>query len=265
MHSAQTLDSATVRTHAVKIKPEVFIDLVKYGIENRCFAMTKDATEAMVGLGGEMRDRYVAIRKTRLIKPKVASATFVSSYDLTPEDIVVLHYHCGIPPEPSMIDLETMREKLKLQIVSTKPGKPRIYAIASPHFLTSGFALDIKFFEPVPYMSITLRKVNLLNKDVFYLLKSNKGFAKYEKWGGGIEVKGEDDEPREDTLPFRKGDACEITVEDFIFIASYYYNTRLTDFPYLKLCDKNYMLIEVGILAFKLDEAVQRVLSWIVV
>ena len=264
MRSAQTLDSATVKTHTVMVKPEVFVDLTRYGIENKCYAMTKDATEAMVGLGGELGDIYITVKKSRLIRPKVATATFVSSYDLSPEDVIVLHYHCGIPPEPSMIDLETMRERLKLQVVSTKPGRPRVYAIASPHFLTSGFALDIKFFEPVPYMSISTRKVSLLNKDVFFLLRGNKGFAKYEKWGGGIEVKGEDEEPRDNTMPFRRGEVCEIAVEDFIFIASFYYNTKLTDFPYLKLCKRNYMLLEVNILSFKLNEAVLRVLSWTV-
>ncbi len=264
MHSAQTLDSATVRTHAVKVKPEVFVDLTRYGIENRCFALTRDATEAMVGLKGKLKDDRILIDGARLIKPRVASATFVSSFDLSPEDVIVLHYHCGIPPEPSAIDVETMREKLKLQIVSTKPGKPRVYAIASPHFLSSGFVLDVRFFEPLPYMSISVRKVNLTNKDVAYLLKSEKGFATFEKWGGEIKVEGEVEEPMRGSMPFRRGEVCEIMVEDFIFIASFYYNTKSLDFPYLKICDDNYFIVEVSVLSFKLNEAVLRVLGWTV-
>ncbi len=262
MRYARTLDSATVSVHKALINPSIFTDLLDIGIKNNCYALSKDASEDVVALSGEMDDMFIRLYKSRYMRALEKGPTHVRTYDLQPDDLVVAHYHCGIPPEPSSIDIDTMKLALRAQLHATVPGKPRVFGIISPVVTGRSFCLDLGIYEPVPDMNIAYNIRRLRIKDVSVLEERRKGFARYEFDGDYLIVELCDEPSEPFCLPFRYGDVADITLEDFIFIGSYYVNTGEDEFAYFKVTPTKSVAYEVKVTKLVKERAVIRGVVW---
>ena len=191
------------------------------------------------------------------------SPTFVKTYDFSENDLIIAHYHCGIAAEPSAIDLNTMKTALRLQLLATVPGRPRMYGIFAPKTVGMSFCIDIAFFEPLPEMTIgyNVRKLES-NVDVDTLKEARKGFAEVIRDGNVYVINDLCDYYEDSCYPFRYGDTPSISPEDFIFIASYHFNTKRKEFLYMKITSTKLVAYEVAVSNFNHDGVVVRGMPW---
>ncbi len=263
MRYVRTLDSATITIHSAMVDPNVFPFLLKKGIENNCYMLSKDASEDVVSLLGSMTDKLLVLERVREASPTAKGPTYVRTLDLRPEDLVLVHYHCGIAPEPSSIDVDTMTLALRAQILATIPGRPRVFGIASPVQSARSFCIDLAIYEPVPSMSIGYDIINVNVKDFSFLRIKRKAFIPIEYEEDAIVVYGDPcTTPEETCIPYRFGDSPELTLEDFIFIASYRVNTGKNEFIYLKLTSESVKGYAIKIFKLDLGRAVIRGVPW---
>jgi len=259
----RTLDSATVKVHSALIEAELFVKMLKKGIDNNCYVLSKDAAEDVISLTGSMDDTKLILNGFRDVKAIEKGPTSVRTYDVQFNDLVLVHYHCGISPEPSVIDIDTMKLALKAQLLATVPGRPRVFGIASPTVVGNSFCLDLALYEPVPKVSIGYDVGSIVIKDYNFLKVRKKGFMRYEVEEGELISYGEICvTPEEGCVPYRYGSTQEIVLEDFIFIASYKVNTSKDEFIFIKISDEGNRAYYIKVFSLKIDEAVIRVVPW---
>jgi len=262
LHYARTLDSATVTVHRALIDPEVFKTLLDVGIKNNCYMISKDASEDVVALRGIINDLIIEIHEARYMRAVEKGPTHVRTYDLQPNDLIVAHYHCGIPPDPSSIDINTMKIALKAQLFATIPGKPRVFGIISPTIAGRSFCLDIGIYEPLPNVSIVYNTKKLKIRELDVIEMRKKGLAVVEYDEGEYYFLEVCDEPHERCVPYRYGTVGELVAEDLIFIASYSLNFKRTEFPYLKIAPSKSVVYEVKVSKLSAEDVVIRGVSW---
>ncbi len=263
MPYARTLDSATLEVHKVLMPDTIILPITEIAIRNKCYVMNKDASEDVVALNGELRDFEVRVRGARYMRSLDKGPTHVRTYDFNENDIIIAHYHCGIAPEPSAIDISTMKNALRFQILATVPGRPRIYGIFAPKLIGMSFCIDIAIFEPLPEMSIGYEERRLESSVELDTLKNaRKGFAEVLKEGSSYMINDLCGYPEGECYPFRYGDSFKIAPEDFIFIASYHMNTKRKEFLYMKITSTKLIAYEVKVLNFNPDGIVVRGLPW---
>ncbi len=263
MPYARTLDSATVPIHRLRISPHVFEFLLRKSIENNCFNLSKDASEDVVSFLGFMSDSEVIVTSVRPMNALEKSPVSVRTVDAQPEDMVTVHYHCGIAPSPSAIDVATMTLALKTQLLATLPGRPRVFGIVAPVQSGNSLCLDLAIYEPVPSMTIgyDVRRVGV--SKIIGLGGKRKGFAKFYIEENSVEVDGSDCLfPSDKCEPFRIGDSKDVVLEDFIFIASYYVNTGIEEFHYLKIGQHANSLYKIKVFNLDIERAVIRGTTW---
>ncbi|NPA84405.1 MAG: hypothetical protein GXO07_00165 [Crenarchaeota archaeon] len=232
-------------------------------MRNKCYMLSKDASEDVVALSGTMDDIVIKVERARYMRALDKGPTYVRTYDLQPDDLIVAHYHCGIPPEPSSIDVDTMKIALRAQLYATIPGKPRVFGIISPVVVGRSFCLDIGIYEPVPDISIMYNAKKLKIKDIDNIAKK-KGFAKteYDRDADEYSLTGFCSEPDKTCVPYRYGNVADIVLEDLIFIASYRINFDITEFPYLKITPSKAVAYEVKVSKLSKDRVVVRGVTW---
>ncbi|HIH90375.1 hypothetical protein [Ignicoccus hospitalis] len=262
MPYARTLDSATVPVHNAVIDPAVFVPLAEVGIKNKCYELTVDASEDVVSFSGSLDDTTITINSVRYMKAVEKGPTHVRTYDFLPDDVVVAHYHCGIPPEPSAIDVETMKLALRAQLMATLPGRPRVFGIISPTVAGSSFCLSLSLYEPVPKATIAFKTERLRLGDLDFLEGIRKGFVRLEEGDSEYYLTDLCEGLERGCYPFRYGSVPEIVLEDFIFILSYSINTKKKKFPYAKVSPSKAVVYEVEVANFDAKDAVIRGLVW---
>ena len=244
------------------LDPKVFVTLTEIGIKNKCYELTVDASEDVVSLVGTMDDLVIKITGSRYMKAVDKGPTHVRTYDFSLEDIVVCHYHCGIAPEPSAIDLESMKLALKAQLMATVPGRPRVFGIISPIIAGSSFCISLNLYEPVPMATINYNTAKLKIRDLDSVERLRKGFAVIEEEGETYYLEEPCETLEEGCYPTRFGTSPEIVLEDFIFILSYHVNTKLKKFPYAKVSPTKAVAYEVEVTNVDLNRATVRGLVW---
>jgi len=232
------------------------------GIKNNCYMISKDASEDVVALRGTMNDLIIEIHEARYMRAVEKGPTHVRTYDLQPNDLIVAHYHCGIPPDPSSIDINTMKIALKAQIFATIPGKPRIFGIISPTIAGRSFCLDIGIYEPLPNISIAYNTKKLRIKDLNIIEVRKKGLAVVDYDGEEYYFLEVCEEPNEHCVPYRYGTVGDLVVEDLIFIASYSLNFKKNEFPYLKIAPSKSLVYEVKVSKLSTEDVVIRGVAW---
>ena len=263
MRYARTLDSATVKIHSALIDAELFVKMLKKGVDNNCYMLSKDASEDVVSLTGKMDDTRLILNGFRDVKAIEKGPTSVKTLDIQFNDLVLVHYHCGISPEPSAIDINTMKLALKAQILATIPGRPRVFGIASPTVVGRSFCLDLALYEPVPKMNIGYDTSSINVKDYSFLKVRKKAFLRYEVEEGELVSYGEICvTPEDGCVPYRYGSTDELVLEDFIFIASYRINTSKEEFIFIKLSDIANKAYYIKVFSLNIDEIVIRVVPW---
>ncbi|UXD22883.1 hypothetical protein IPA_09205 [Ignicoccus pacificus DSM 13166] len=110
--------------HRALINAEIFVDVLRKGVQNKCYKISKDASEDVISFIGKMDDELLLLERARDVSALEKGPTSVKTADLKPEDLVLVHYHCGISPEPSAIDIDTMSLALRVQLLATIPGRP---------------------------------------------------------------------------------------------------------------------------------------------
>ncbi len=263
MPYARTLDSATLEVHKVFMPDTVILPITEVAIRNKCYVLNKDASEDVVAFNGELRDFEAKVRNARYMRSLDKGPTHVRTSDFDENDIIVAHYHCGIAPEPSAIDLNTMKNALRFQLLATVPGRPRIYGILAPKLVGMSFCVDIAFFEPLPEMTIGYEERKLESSVDFDTLKeARKGFVEVMREGNAYLINDLCDFFEDECYPFRYGDTFKISPEDFIFIASYHMNTKRKEFLYMKITTTRLVAYEVKVSNFNPDGVVIRGLPW---
>ena len=256
------MDSATVPVHRAVIDPKVFVTLAEVGIKNKCYELSMDASEDVVSLVGTMDDLLIKVVGSRYMRALEKGPTHVRTYDFSPEDIVVCHYHCGIAPEPSAIDLESMRLAVRAQLVATVPGRPRVFGIISPTIAGSSFCINLNLYEPVPLAFINYDVSQLKIKNLDEVERLRKGFAIIEEEGGTYYLEEPCEGLEEGCYPVRFGSSPDIVLEDFIFILSYPIHPKLKRFPYAKVSPAKALTYEVEVINVDLERIVVRGLVW---
>ncbi|ALU12730.1 hypothetical protein EYM_06860 [Ignicoccus islandicus DSM 13165] len=237
--------------------------LLKKANENNCFNLSKDASEDVVSFMGFMNDKEIYVTNARPMRAIEKTPVSVRTTDAKPEDLVTVHYHCGIAPSPSAIDIATMTLALKTQILATVPGRPRVFGIVSPTHAGNSLCLDLAIYEPVPQMTIGYDKFKVHVNKVVGIGTRKKGFAKVYRDGSTVDIDGSECTlPSKKCIPFRIGTTGEIVLEDFIFIASYYVNVGESEFQYLKLSPHLNVLYDVKVFNLDIEKAVIRGTTW---
>jgi hypothetical protein len=245
------------------LKPHIFVDILKKGIDNNCYRISKDASEDVISLIGDVNDDFIIIERAREVKALEKGPANVRTADLRPEDLILVHYHCGISPEPSAIDIDTMSLALRVQLLATIPGRPRVFGIASPSQSGRSFCVDLALYEPVPSMSVGYNVVKVSVKDYKFVRIRKKAFVSYEVEDDEVIVYGEPcTVPERGCTPYRLGSNPEISLEDFIFIASYSINTKLSEFLYIKLTADTVRGYAIKVFNLDIKKAVIRGIPW---
>ncbi|UXD22884.1 hypothetical protein IPA_09210 [Ignicoccus pacificus DSM 13166] len=138
-----------------------------------------------------------------------------------------------------------------------------MFGIASPTQSGRSFCIDLALYEPVPMMSIGYEDIKVNVKDYSFIRIKKKAFISYEIDEGELAIYGEPcSTPEEGCIPYRVGSTSKITLEDFIFIGSYHLNTKLSEFPYVKITGDKVRGYAIKVFNLDVKKAVIRGVPW---